>query len=111
MNYSGSVLVVGENKREFPIEQIRIQDNPTSLQIQEQLASESSLQSVRSIEALVDQLVMRMQAIGEEYLERIHSAAIQFMGRVDRSLGATPFAGLSNGNVHLEIKNAENVFD
>ena len=104
MNQGAPVLDAAENKEEALIERTRIQDSPTSVQIHGQLASESSRKSVQSIEALVDQLVIRIQAIGEEYLERILSAGIEFMDRVDRS-GSTPSSSLGS-NIHSEIKNA-----
>ena len=103
MNHGAPVLDAAENKQEALIERTRIQDSPTSVQIHEQLASESS-QSVQSIEALVDQFVIRIQAIGEEYLERIRTAGIEFMDRIDRS-GPTRSSSLGS-NIELEIKNA-----
>ena len=104
MNHGAPVLDAAENKQEPLIERTRIQDSPTSVQIHEQLASESSRQSVQSIEALVDQLVIRIQAIGEEYLERIRSAGIEFMDRVDRS-GSTS-SSILGSNINPEITNA-----
>jgi len=104
MNQGAPVLDAAENKEEALIERTRIQDSPTSVQIYEQLASESSRQSVQSIEALVDQLVIRIQAIGEEYLERIRSAGIEFMDRVDRS-GSTS-SSILGSNINPEITNA-----
>jgi hypothetical protein len=53
---------------------------------------------------LVDQLVIRILAIGEEYVERIRSAGIEFMDGVYRS-GTTSSSSLSS-NIHPEIKNA-----
>jgi hypothetical protein len=53
---------------------------------------------------LVDQLVIRIQAIGEEYLERIRSAGIEFMDRVDRS-GSTS-SSILGSNINPEITNA-----
>jgi hypothetical protein len=99
MNHSASVLDASENNPDFLIEQIQIEDSPTSLQ------------SVQSMEAQVDQLLTRMRSIGEEYLTQIHSAATEFVDRIQQTAGSSAFSRRYKSDIQLEIQDAKNVFD
>ena len=111
MNHRGSVLTAGEVKQKIVVKHIPIQENLPSRQVQKSVPSESSFQSFQSMQALVDQMFMRIQAIGEQYAIKVRSATAELVNHVDETIESSPASRRHKSNIHQDIKNAENVFD